>query len=420
MKNIIVSLLVVACAAVVLARAPLEAAAGDWPGWRGADRSGVSTETGLLKRWPEGGPKRLWKATGLGGGYSTPSVAAGRVFLLGSKGNDEFLLALDARDGRLLWSTRVGAVGENTGPNYPGPRSTPTVDGDRLYALGSDGDLVCARTADGTVVWRHHLGREFEGNRGTWAYAESVLLDGETLVCTPGGPSATLLALHKKDGRVRWKAKVPGGNEAGYASVVVARVGGVRLYVQFLGSGVVAVDARDGRFLWRYARNVGGVSCVTPIVHGDRVFTSASGTDGAGGDALLRLDARGGKVEVKEIYLVRSITAAHGGVVRVGDYLYGCNSTGLVCADFATGARKWHDRSVGRGAVVAADGMLYLRSERGAVALVEATPVGYRERGRFEPPARSRFPAFAHPVVAGGRLYLRDADVLLCYDVKAR
>jgi outer membrane protein assembly factor BamB len=418
LKKLLALLLAVYCAT------PLDAGEvkepGDWPGWRGPDRTGVSTETGLLKEWPRDGPKLLWKATELGGGYSTPSVAGGRVFLMGSQGDEEFVHALDVKDGRLLWSTKVGAVGENTGPSYPGPRSTPTVDGDRLYTLGSDGDLVCARTTDGKIVWRHHLEKEFEGNRGTWAYAESVLIDGDTLVCTPGGESATLLALNKKDGSVRWKAKVPGGNQAGYASVVIAEVGGVRQYIQFLGSGVVSVATRDGRFLWRYKGNVGGVSSATPIVHDGCVFTTSSGTTGAGGDALLRLIARGGNVAAKEVYLVRSITNFHGGVLRIGDYLYGCNSTGLVCVHFKTGARKWHDRSVGRGSLVAADGHLYLRSERGAVALIEATPAGYKEKGRFEQPGRSRFPAFVHPVVAGGRLYLRDAGVLLCYDVKGK
>ncbi|MBI1917930.1 MAG: PQQ-like beta-propeller repeat protein [Planctomycetes bacterium] len=394
--------------------------AADWPGWRGADRTGVSAETGLLQRWPEGGPKLLWKATGLGGGYSTPSVAGSRLFVMGSKG-EEFVRAFDVKDGTLLWSTKVGAVGENTGPSYPGPRATPTIDGDVLYTLGSDGDLVCAAVDTGKVRWHHHLEKEFDGNRGTWAYTESPLVDGDTLVCTPGGETATLLALDKKDGKVRWKAVVPGGNQAGYASAVVATTGDVKQYVQFLGSGVVGVAAKDGRFLWRYNRNVGGVSAATPIVHDGLVFATSSATAGdAGGDALLRLTARVGKVEAREVYLKRSIVNFHGGVVRIGDHLYGTNNTGLVCAEFRTGARTWLHRSVGRGALVAAGGHLYLRSERGAVALVEATPAGYREKGRFEQPFRSRYPTFAHPVVANGRLYLRDADVLLCYDVKEK
>jgi outer membrane protein assembly factor BamB len=405
-------------ACLLLAGPP--AAAGDWPQWRGPERTGVSAETGLLKAWPKEGPPLAWKATGLGGGYSTPSVAGGRVFLMGSQGDDEYVMALDAGDGRRLWSTRVGKVGENRGPKYPGPRSTPTVDGELLYALGSDGDLVCAETATGKVRWHHHLVKEFKGNPGIWAYAESVLIDGDKLVCTPGGPVATMLALDKHSGAVVWKMAMESANGADYASITVAEVGGVRQYVQFLGTGVIGVAADDGRLLWRYRGNLGGAHAAAPIFHDGCVFTSASGTEGAGGDALLRLTARGRDVGYKEVYLVRHLLNHHGGVIRVGDYLYGGGGPGLVCVDFKTGAVKWQARSVGRGALVVADGHIYLRSPEGAVALVEATPEGYREKGRFRHPDRSRFPAFPHPVVANGRLYLRDADVLLCYDVKAK
>ncbi|HZY90886.1 MAG TPA: PQQ-binding-like beta-propeller repeat protein [Gemmataceae bacterium] len=407
-------------ACLVLALTQPGATAGDWPQWRGPERTGVSAETGLLKEWPAGGPPLAWKATGLGGGYSTPSVAGGRVFLMGSQGDDEYVTALDERDGRRLWSTRVGRVGENRGPKYPGPRSTPTVDGELLYTLGSDGDLVCVESAAGKVRWRHHLVKEFKGNPGIWAYAESVLIDGDKLICTPGGPVATMLALDKRTGAVVWKMAMESANGADYASATVAEVGGVRQYVQFLGTGVISAAADDGRLLWRYRGNLGGAHAAAPIFHDGCVFTSASGTEGAGGDALLRLSAVGREVKYKEVYLERHMLNHHGGVVRVGDYLYGGGGPGLVCMDFKTGALKWKARSVGRGALVVADGHLYLRAPEGAVALAEATPAGYREKGRFRQPDRSRFPAFAHPVVANGRLHLRDADVLLCYDVKAK
>src|SRR5436309_2734273 len=295
------------------------AAASGWPQWRGPDRTGVSAETGLLKTWPKEGPPLAWKATGLGGGYSTPSVAGGRVFLMGSQGDDEYVTALGERDGRRLWSTRVGRVGENRGPKYPGPRSTPTVDGELLYTLGSDGDLVCAETATGKVRWRHHLVKEFKGNPGIWAYAESVLIDGDRLVCTPGGPVATMLALDKHSGAVVWKMAMESANGADYASITVAEVGGVRQYVQFLGTGVIGVAADDGRLLWRYRGNLGGAHAAAPIFHDGCVFTSASGTEGAGGDALLRLTAHSRDVSCKEVYLVRHLLNHHGGVIRVGD-----------------------------------------------------------------------------------------------------
>lgn len=315
--------------------------AADWPGWRGPDRTGVSPETGLLRTWPANGPRLLWKAAGLGEGYAAPSVVGGKLYVLGTKGNEEYIIALAVEDGKQLWSTKIGIVGENIGPNYPGPRSTPTVDKDLLYALGSDGDLVCLTTATGKVVWRKHLGKDFEGNRGTWAYAESVLIDGDVLVCTPGGPSAVLVALSKNTGAVIWKAQVPDGNQAGYSSVIIARVGDVKQYVQFLGPGLVGFDARDGRFLWEYTKHTGGISAATPVFHDGRIFTSAAGVGGnAGGDALLRLTLDKGKPGIKEVYFSRALTNFHGGVVRLGEHLYGTNNSGLVCLDFKSGKRK--------------------------------------------------------------------------------
>jgi len=395
--------------------------ASDWPGWRGPDRTGVSRETGLLRTWPVGGPRLVWKADGLGEGYAAPSVVGERVFVMGTRGDDEYVIALAVKDGKELWSTKVGIIGTNDGPNYPGPRSTPTVDKDLLYALGSDGDLLCLTTASGKLVWRKHLEKDFEGNRGTWAYAESVLIDGDVLVCTPGGPSAVLVALNKKTGAVIWKARVPDGNQAGYSSVISARVGNVKQYVQFLGPGVVGIDARNGRFLWEYTKNAGGVSAVTPIFYDGCIFASASGVAGdAGGDALLRLTLDNDKPGIKEVYYKRVLNNFHGGVVRVGDYLYGTGRTGLVCMEFKTGVQKWRDRCVGQGALLSADGHLYVRGTQGAVALVEANPEKYMEKGRIQQPFRSRFATFTHLALAAGRLYLRDADVLLCYDVSTR
>jgi outer membrane protein assembly factor BamB len=403
---------------VVLA---LDARAGDWPGWRGADRTDVSTETGLLKEWPEGGPKLLWKAKDLGGGYSTPSVAGGRIYLMGSKGSDEFAIALDAKDGKQLWETKIGPVGKpNQRPSYPGSRSTPTVDGDHVYVLASGGDLACLDKG-GKVVWTKNLVKDFDGSSGTWAYAESPLVDGDVVVCTPGGPKAALAALNKKTGEVVWKAEVAGIGEAAYTSAIVAEVGGVKQYVQLLRNGVVGVAAKDGKLLWSYTKLGGGsTNASTPIFHYGCVFESVAGPS-KNGCALLRLTADGASVSAKEVYTNRDLANHHGGVLRIGDYLYGTNNNGLVCMDFKTGAVKWSERSVGKGSITAADGMLYVRGEKdGQVALVEATPGGYKEKGRLKQPDRSAKLAWPYPVVAGGRLYLRDGDILLCYDVKAK
>ncbi|MGH7969168.1 MAG: PQQ-binding-like beta-propeller repeat protein, partial [Limisphaerales bacterium] len=232
------------------------ASANDWPQWRGPDRTGVSREKGLLKEWPKAGPPLLWQATSIGRGYSTPSVVGDRIYVLGNEDLDnEFVEALSLSDGKKAWSARLGNVGNpKQQPNFPAARSTPTVDGDLLYALGSDGDLACVETGAGKVRWRKNLRADFGGKPGDWAYAESPLVDGEALICTPGGADATLLSLNKRTGEVLWKCAVPGADDAAYASAIVVDAGGVRQYVQMLKKGLVGVEAKTGRFLWRYAR----------------------------------------------------------------------------------------------------------------------------------------------------------------------
>jgi outer membrane protein assembly factor BamB len=415
--------LLVGCSLVLLAlagaaSADLPAGPGDWPGWRGADRTGVSTETGLLKEWPKDGPPLVWKVKGLGEGFSTPSIARGRVYVMGSQGTDnEFVQARNVSDGALVWQTTVGKVGKpNQFPQYPGSRSTPTVDGDRIYALGSDGDLVCLDVAGGKEIWKKSFSSDFGGKSGTWAYAESVLVDGDTLICTPGGPKAAIVALNKKTGDVLWQSEIADSDEAGYASAIAADGPAGKQYIQFLRRGLMGVSAKDGKLLWQFNKTATPTDCTTAIVHDGYVFHAALGP-GGGGTAVLQLTPEG----VKEVYSGKSLMNHHGGVIRVGDYVYGTGQAGLVCVDFKTGKEKWQNRSVGKGSITAADGHLYVRGEQsGAVALVEAMPDGYKEKGRFTQPDRSNKMAWAHPVVAGGHLYLRDKDTLLCYDVKAK
>lgn len=417
------------------AKAQLKASLGDWPGWMGPDRTGVSQETGLLKPWPKSGPKLLWKAQDIGDGYSTPSVAEGRIFLLSNRGvNDEIAVALNAKDGSKIWERRIGKVGNpNQRPSYPGSRSTPTVDGDAVYVLGSDGDLACLDPAKGDVRWKKSLRTDFAGKPGNWAYSESPLLDGDVLLCTPGGDTATLVALNKKDGGVIWKGVVPatgsgsggGGrgmrmapNAAAYASAIVATVGGVKQYIQVLTGALVGIGAKDGKLLWRYDKITGSTLCNTPLFHDGYVFVSALARGGFTGSVLLKLTAGGETVKAEEVYTNQNLAAHHGGVVRVGDAVFGATDSGLMCIDFKTGQTKWQNRCVGKGSVAAADRCIYVRSERGPLALVEATPAAYKEIGRFDQPDRSGKNAWPHPVIAGGRLYLRDQNILLCYDVK--
>jgi outer membrane protein assembly factor BamB len=404
--------------AALFVAVPRPAHGDDWPQWRGPHRDGVSKETGLLKTWPKEGPKLVWKVSDIGNGYSTPSVVGTRIYVQSNRGDEEFALALDAATGKQVWSTRLGKVGPNKGPQYPGSRSTPTIEGDVLYALGSDGDLVCLECAGGKERWHKNLrSEEFEGKPGNWAYSESPLIDGDLLICTPGGAKATLAALDKKTGDVRWKSAVPGGDEAAYSSVIAGTVGKVKLYIQVLQKGVIGVAAKDGRFLWRYTETVqkSPANIPTPVFHDGYVFTS-TGMAGAG---LIKLEAEGNTVKANQLYRSESMKNNIGGVVLVGDYIYGTAGKRLRCLEFKTGTTKWEDACVGTAGVCCADGRLYLRSEdTGAVALVEATPDGYHEKGRFEQPDRSKAKDWPHPVVANGRLYLRDQNVLLCYDVK--
>lgn len=396
--------------------------AADWPQWRGPQRDGTSRETGLLKEWPAGGPKLLWQVKDIGHGYSTPAVVGGRIYVLGNRGEaNEFVQALDGKDGRMVWSTRLGNVGPNLpAANYPGARSTPTVDGALLYALGSDGDLACLETATGKIRWQKNLRRDFGGQTGNWAYAESPLIDGDVLVCSPGGSQATLVALNKRTGDVIWKSAVPGGDPAAYASAIVVEFGGVKQYVQFLGNGVVGVDAKTGKFLWRDARTSASnqVNILTPVASGASVYTGSSS-----GGGLVKLMVNQGMVTAEPVYRAQKLPNGIGGSVRVGEYLYGTAGPVLVCVEFATGTVKWEDRGVGPASTLFADGRLYLHGDtRGEVALVEATPEGYREKGRFTPPdmpERGPSRSWAYPVVANGRLYIRDLGSLWCYDVKA-
>jgi outer membrane protein assembly factor BamB len=396
--------------------------AADWPQWRGPKRDGTSTETGLLKEWPKEGPKLVWQLKDIGGGYSTPSVVGERLYLLSNQGmEDESVQARATADGKQVWSTRIGKVGTNQGPQYPATRSTPTVDGGLLYALGSDGDLACLETASGKIKWQKNLRSDFGGKPGNWAYSESPLIDGDVLVCTPGGADATLVALNKKNGEVIWKSAVPGGEQSAYASVIVDESGGRKQYVQFLQKGLVGVDAKTGKFLWRYDKTAQGSPANIPTaVAADGLIYSSTGRGGGG---AVKVKGSGEQVEAEQIYHSQKLPTAIGGAVKVGDHLYGTTGQALLCADFKTGQVKWEDRSIAPASLCYADGRLYLHGENGDVALVEATPEGYREKGRFTPPDqpdRGRSKAWTYPVVANGRLYIRDLGRLWSYDVKAK
>jgi outer membrane protein assembly factor BamB len=398
--------------------------ANDWPQWQGPDRTAVSKETGLLKEWPKDGPPLAWKAVGLGGGDSAPSVAGGRLYGMGTRGNNEVVWALSETDGKEQWATRLGpAVQQRMPQSREGPGCTPTVDGERLYALGMGGELACLQVQDGKVVWQLNLTKEFGGRVPTWSYRESPLVNGDKLICTPGGTDATIVALDKATGKTVWKSDVPGSRGAAYASVIAIDAAGQRQYVQITQGTLVGVAAADGKVLWTYDRpaNRNGINCTTPLYHDGHVF--ATSAYGAGG-GLVKLAPDGAGVKAEEVHFTRRMENHHGGVVLHDGRLYGAHGGlgrgFLVCLDFKTGNVLWDAPTTPKGSVAFADGRLYYRTETGTVLLVEPSAKEYLERGRFTQPDRSRSPAWAHPVIANGKLYIRDQDVLFCYDVKAK
>ena len=399
-------------ATAFLAMAAVDAA--DWPQWQGPDRTRISKETGLLKEWPAGGPKVIWTANGLGSGYGSMSVAGNRVYLQGARGNNSFVIALNRADGKEVWSKPLGPIETKMrSERGAGPRGTPTVDGDRLYVLTENGDLACLKT-DGSILWQLNILKEFGGSQFQWLISESPLVDGPHLVVTPGGPGAGMVKLDKMTGKTVWTSKDL-SDTAAYSSITVADVQGVRTYMTFTATAGVGVRASDGKLMFRYPNAANRTANVaTPVYSDNKVFfASAYGTGGG----LLNLTVQNGEVAATEAYFTREMKNHHGGMVLVDGYLYGYNDLILTCLEFATGKLMWRDRSVGKGSVTYADGHLYIQGENNLVGLAEATSVGYREKGRFEIPDKGQ-PSWAHPVISDGRLYVRNQDTLLVYDIK--
>jgi outer membrane protein assembly factor BamB len=438
------------CLALVLLCVPAVAAdpkeSFDWPQWQGPDRNAVSKEKGLLKEWAKDGPPLAWKIKGLGGGDSAPSVAGGKILGMSNRGDDEVVWALSEADGKEMWVTRLGPAFQQRVPqSKEGPSCTPTVDGERLYVLGVGGDLACLQVKDGNILWRLSLPKDFGGTPPMWNYRESPLVDGDKVICTPGALDAAIVALDKVTGKTIWKSKMPSGVEApaggtgrppgkfgssggaAYASAIVVDFAGQRQYVQLTAKALVGVAASDGKVLWRFDKpaNGMGLNCTTPLFHDGQVF--ASSAYGAGG-GLVKLAKDGDGVKAEEVYFNKAVQNHHGGMVLHDGNLYGASGGneggGLVCLDFKTGKILWDERDSERrpvkGSVVLADGRVYYRTEAGAVLLIEPSPKEYVERGRFQQPDRTRQPAWAHPIIANGKLYIRDQDTLYCYDVKAK
>ena len=406
----------VVAAVAVVSLGNVSAANFDWPQWRGPDRSDVSKETGLLKKWPAEGPKRVWLYENAGNGYSGPAIANGKYFTIGTRDGNECVLALDANTGKELWVAKIGGELDNRWGS--GPRGTPTVDGDRVYALSGKGDLACISIADGKVLWTASM-TALGGKTPGWGYTESVLVDGDKVVCTPGGSKGALAALNKADGKEIWRS-TDFTDGAQYASIIPADINGQRQYIQLTMQHLVGISAKDGKQLW--SSDWPGRTAVipTPIYRDSHVYISA----GYGvGCKLVKIETGNKATTVYENKVMKN---HHGGVILVGDHLYGySDGPGWICQDFKSGDEVWAERNkLGKGAIACADGMLYCLDEgSGTVVLIEASPKGWSEHGRFklDPQTKIRSPQgriWTHPVISNGKLYLRDQDLIYCYDIK--
>ena len=404
------------------------AASFDWPQWQGPNRNAVSTERGLLKEWPKDGPPLAWRIKGLGGGDSAPSIVAGRIFGMSNRQDDEVVWALSESDGKTIWIARLGPAFKQDWPQgKEGPGCTPTVDGELLYVIGLSGNLVCLQARDGKILWQRSLQTDLGGSRPTWSFRESPLIDGDKLICTPGAEDATLVALEKLTGKTIWKSQVPGAPKAAYASAIAIDFEGERQYVQLTARKLVGVAASDGKFLWQYNRaaNSHSINCSTPLYHAGSVF--AASAYGAGGGLVKLSKDEHGDIQAQEVWFSNKMQNHHGGVILCDGCLYGANGGNeggaLACLDFQSGTVLWDERDdpekrAPKGSLAFADGRLYYRTEEGAMLLIEPNRNRYVECGRFNQPDRSSQRAWAHPVVANGKLYLRDQDALFCYDVK--
>jgi outer membrane protein assembly factor BamB len=402
----------------------LLAASSEWTQWRGPNRDGRSAETGLLKEWPSGGPALAWKSTELGAGYGSISASGSQLFSMGDKGGNSYVIALARADGKSLWQTKVGQAGAPGWGGFSGPRCTPTIAEGLVIAVDQWGDLVCVDAATGKEQWRKNYEKDFGAKRPEWGFAESPLVDENRVVVMPGGQQGAMVALHLKTGKTLWRT-TSFTDDAQYSSAVVASIGGMRQYIQLTMASLVGVGPADGHVLWK-TRFKGATAVIPdPIVAGNQIYvTSGYGT----GCNLFNISGTG-PFTVAQEYANKVMVNHHGGVVKDGDYLYGySDGKGWTCQKFQTGEAVWTEKGkLKKGSITFADGMLYCREEadnsktaKGTVALLVATPSGYQEKGRFDPPDRSDKNSWAHPVISGGKLYLRDQEVLLCYDVKKR
>lgn len=411
-----------ACATVLFPGPPPE----DWPQWRGPARDGRAPALTSEMDWVTNPPRLLWTAEGTGRGYASVSVVGERIFTTGDRPDGQYVVALNRANGDLLWARKLTDKRPRHG--FSGSRCTPAVDENRLYAVTSNGSIACLDAESGLVHWQ----RDFKDWGGfvmsNWGFSESPLVDGPLVLCTPGGTDAVVVALDKLTGKQVWATPAPpatgaGKDGAGYASLVISQAAGVKQYVTLVGRGVIGIRASDGGLLWTYNRVANSTANIpTPICHGDYVFCSSGYGAGA---ALLHLTADGGGVTATEKYFLPGTRFQnhHGGMVLINSHVYGGHgqNKGLpVCIDLVTGEIRWGGkvRGVGGGsaAVTAVGENLIFRYETGELGLLRATPDGYELNGAMNPEFQQG-KSWAHPVICGGKMFLREQDRLMCYQL---
>jgi len=384
-----------------------------WPRFHGPQGDNLSTETGLLKKWPEKGPTLLWTIKGLGHGFASVSIAKGLIYTAGNAGDKTTITAMNL-DGKIQWQVPNGPAW-TASPG--GARGTPTIDGDRLYCESPSGEVICLNAKSGDKVWSLNLLKEFDAENITWALAESLVIDGDRVICCPGGKKGSVVALDKNTGRTVWAAEST-GEKTGYATPTLAECQGLRMILTMTAMSAIGVNADTGELLWKFPHKTEyDVNATSPIYHDGQVFiTSGYGS----GSAMLKLRVDGKKASVEQVWQSKDLDNHHGGVILLDDYLYGSNHRGSwVCLDWKTGQKTYAEEGVGKGSLTYAEGMLYTYSEKRAVGLVEAKPRAHTLVSRFQIPPGGEGESWPHPVVCGGRLYLRHDDQLFAYDIRA-
>ncbi|MBN1589625.1 MAG: PQQ-binding-like beta-propeller repeat protein [Pirellulales bacterium] len=387
-----------------------------WPRFHGPKEDNISTDTGLLRQWPDDGPPLAWTAEGMGIGFAGVTLAHGLVYTAGNVDGEMKISALDL-NGRVRWQA---ANGKACDVQYEGSRGTPTIDGDRLYHESPTGQLGCFDARTGKPIWTLNILDEFKGKLPRWALAESVLIDGDRVICCPGGPETAVVALDKMTGQTVWKSPSADGDPIGYASPAVIEYNGLRMILTMTNQALIGVNADNGDLLFRFAHPTRWeVTALMPVFHDGHIFISSG--YGTSGSVLLKLNVDGQKADVEEVWRSKDLDNHHGGVVLLDGYVYGAGHQSgkgkWVCLDWTTGKTMWAEKGIGKGSLTCADGLLFTMNERRKVGLVRATPDKYDLISEFMLPNKGKKATWAHPVVCGGRLYLRHGDFLFAYDV---